>query len=58
MEILAYITSHEGKVLGGNPLCFFIRDENERQQMVADMCRVLEAKAIQLKNGDYMIMDD
>lgn len=57
MEILAYITSHEGMVLSGNPLCFFIQDESERQQMAADMCRSLEAKAIQLKNGDYIIVD-
>ncbi len=57
MEILVYVTSHEGKVVGGNALCLYIQDDNEKQQMVADICRALEAKAIQLNNGDYMLVD-
>lgn len=57
MEILVYLTSHEGYVLSGNALCLFIKNEEERQQMVADICRALEAKAVQLKNGDCMIVD-
>jgi len=58
MEILAYLTGHEGEVLCGSALCLFIKDEEERQQMIVDICRALEAKAVQLMNGDCMIVDD
>ena len=57
MEILAYLTSHEGEVLSGNALCLFIKDEEVRQQMIVEICRALDAKAVQLMNGDCMIVD-
>lgn len=58
IQILVYITSHEEKVLSGNPLCLLIKDEAEKQQMVLDLCRALRANAVQLKNGDSMIVSD
>lgn len=57
MEILVYLTSHEGEVLSGNALCLLVKNEEEKQQMMGDICRALEAKAVLLKNGDCMIVD-
>lgn len=57
MEILVFFTSHEKRVLSGNALCLFIPDEEEKQKLIADVCRALEAKAVFLSNGDCMIVD-
>ena len=57
-EIIAYVTNNKERIISGDPLCFFIEDETERKQLVSDISRALRANAIQLKNGDYIIVTD
>ncbi len=56
IEILAYITADEYRVLGGEPLTLLIKDENEQKELLTEMGRALRADAVQLKNGDYMLI--
>ncbi len=56
VEILAYITGDEKRVITGNPLTLFITDENERKTCVADLGKALKANVLQLKNGDYLLI--
>ncbi len=57
VQILVYITDNPDKIAGGDPLCLCIRDEAEKQQTLLDISRALRANVIQLKNGDYMIVN-
>jgi hypothetical protein len=58
IQIIVYITSNKDKVLSGNPLCLFIQDEAEKQQILLDITRALKANAVHLKNGDSMIISE
>ena len=57
-EIIAYITSDRERIISGDPLCLYITDETAKQQIVSELGRALRANAIQLKNGDYIVMTD
>jgi hypothetical protein len=57
MQILVYVTNNPDKVLSGDPLCLCIPDEAEKQQTLLDISRALRANVVQLKNGDYMIIN-
>ncbi len=57
VQILVYITNNPDKIIGGDPLCLCITDEAEKQQTLLDISRALRANVIQLKNGDYMIVN-
>lgn len=57
MQILVYVTNDPDRVLSGDPLCLFIPDEKEKQQTLLDISRALRANVVQLKNGDYMIVN-
>ena len=57
-EIIAYITDNKERIISGDPLCIFIKDEAERKQLVSEIGRALRANAIQLKNGDFIIVTD
>lgn len=57
VQILVYITNNPDKIIGGDPLCLCIPDETEKQQTILDISRALRANVIQLKNGDYMIVN-
>lgn len=56
IEILAYITADENRVLGGDPLTLLIKNVNEQKETVADLGRALRANVVQLKNGDYILI--
>lgn len=56
IEILAYITADEKRVLSGDPLTLLIKDGNEQKEMVTDLGRALRANVVQLKNGDYILI--
>ena len=57
VQILVYITNNPEKIASGGPLCLCIPDEAEKQQTLLDISRALRANVIQLKNGDYMIVN-
>lgn len=57
MQILVYVTNNPSKVVSGDPLCLCIPDEAEKQQTLLDISRALRANVVQLKNGDYMIVN-
>jgi len=57
-EIAVYITADEKRVLGGNPLGLLVKDPKEQQVLVFELSKALKADAVQLKNGDYMIILD
>jgi hypothetical protein len=57
-EIIAYVTNNKERIISGDPLCFFMEDEDERVQFVSEISRALCANAIRLKNGDYIIVAD
>jgi hypothetical protein len=57
MQILVYVTNNPDKVVSGDPLCLCIKDEKEKQQTLLEISRALRANVVQLKNGDYMIVN-
>lgn len=57
-EIIVYITDSKDRVISGDPLCLYIKDETEKKQTVSEIGRAMRANIIQLKNGDYLIMTD
>jgi hypothetical protein len=56
IEILAYITSDEKKVIGGDPLSLLVKDIEEQKSLVIELSWALKANVVQLKNGDYIII--
>ncbi len=54
--IIVYLTDNKERVIGGDPLTLYIPDPNERQNTVWELSRALRADAMQLKNGDYLII--
>ena len=57
-NILVYITADEKRVLGGDPLTLLVKDKNEQKELTLDLGRALRADVIQLKNGDYVLVND
>ena len=55
-EILVYITANRDRDLSGDPLTLYLTDPQEIQQTLTDLGRALRADAIQLKNGDYILV--
>lgn len=55
-QILVYITADENRVLGGDPLTLLIKDAAEQKKLAAEIARSLRADAVQLQNGDYMLL--
>ncbi len=55
-QILVYITKNEKRVLGGDPLTLHMTDDQEIDNCIVDFIRALRANAVQLKNGDYIII--
>lgn len=58
MQIVAYITADENRVLGGDPLTLLIKDPEEQKTIISDLGRALSANVVQLKNGDYILITD
>lgn len=57
-EIAVYITADEKRVLGGNPLGLLVKDVDEQKVLVFELSKALKADVVQLKNGDYLIIQD
>ena len=57
-EIAVYITADDKRVLGGNPLGLLIKDIDEQKVLVFELSKALKADVVQLKNGDYLIIQD
>ncbi len=55
-EILVYITADENRVLGGDPLTLLIRDLEEQKSTSLELSRALDANVVQLRNGDFLII--
>lgn len=58
MQIVAYITADENRVLGGDPLTLLVKDPEEQKTIITDLGRALSANVVQLKNGDYILITD
>lgn len=57
-EITVYITADENRILSGDPLVLLVKDIEEQRALVFELSKALKAEAVQLKNGDYMIIQD
>jgi hypothetical protein len=57
-NILVYITADENRVLSGDPLTLLVKDIHEQKSLTVEMGRALRADVVQLKNGDYMLIQD
>lgn len=57
-NIIVYITADEKRVLGGNPLTLFVKDQSEQKELTVELGRALRADVVQLENGDYILIND
>ncbi|QDP39676.1 capping complex subunit for YIEGIA [Radiobacillus deserti] len=55
-EILAYLTKHKERFLGGTPLALFASDDEQLSTMTADIAKAMKADVVRMKNGDYLII--
>lgn len=58
LQIIAYVTGDEKRVLGGDPLTLLVKDENAQKEIVSDLGRALRANVVQLKCGDYVLLTE
>ena len=56
-NIIVYITADEKRVLGGDPLTLLVKDQNDQKELTIELGRALRADVIQLKNGDYILVN-
>ncbi len=57
-NIVVYITANEKRIVSGDPLTLLIKDQNEQKELTVELGRALRADVIQLKNGDYILIND
>ena len=57
-NILVYITANEHRVLGGDPLTILEKDIDEQKVLIRDLGIALRADVVQLKNGDYILINE
>jgi hypothetical protein len=55
-QILVYFTNQPDEIVGGDALCLYIRDIDQRERMMVEMARLFEAGITYLPNGDAMIV--
>jgi len=56
VEILIYITDTPERVLGGNPLCLKMPNDEERQKFLEVIAESFDASVMKLKNGDHIVV--
>jgi len=57
-NIIVYITADEKRVLSGDPLTLLVKGQNEQKELTVELGRALRADVIQLKNGDYVLINN
>ena len=55
-EILAFITTDKEKVLGGNALSLWAKDEKTAEALTVDIAKAMKADVVQMKSGDYLVL--
>lgn len=55
-QILVYFTAFPQRVVGGAALCLHIEDDAQREQMLLEMARTLQAGVVRLPGGDAMLI--
>ncbi|MCM3441332.1 hypothetical protein AB3Z07_27630 (plasmid) [Metabacillus halosaccharovorans] len=55
-EILAYITLHKERFLGGKQLSLLAENEEQQKVMVQDVAKAMKADVVKLKSGDYLVL--
>ena len=56
IDILAYITVDNKRVLSGDPLTLLIQDIEEQKKITVELARALRGNVVQLCNGDYIVI--
>jgi len=57
-EIIVYITSDESRVISGDPLALLVENPDEQKCLTLELSRALRAAAVQLSNGDYLLITE
>ncbi len=57
-EILVYITADENRVISGEPLALLVQNPEDQQALTFELSRALKADAVQLTNGDYLLITE
>lgn len=55
-DILALVTLHKERVLGGKQLTLLAQNEEEQKIMVQDIAKAMKADVVKMKNGDYLVL--
>lgn len=55
-EILALVTLHKERVLGGKQLTLLAESEEQQKTMVQDIAKALKADVVKMKDGDYLVL--
>lgn len=55
-EILALVTLHKERVLGGKQLSLLANDEEQQKIMVQDIAKAMKADVVKMKSGDYIVL--
>ncbi len=55
-EILACVTLHKERILGGKQFTLLAENEDQQKLMVQDIAKALKGDVIQMKSGDYLVL--
>lgn len=55
-EILAFVTLHKERILGGNQLTLLAENEEQQKILVLDVAKAMKADVVQMKSGDYLVI--
>ncbi|MGV2939895.1 hypothetical protein AB5I83_09920 [Mesobacillus sp. LC4] len=55
-EILAVVTLHKERILGGSQLTLLAENEEQQKLMVQDVAKAMKADVVQMKSGDYLVL--
>lgn len=56
VSILALVTTDKSRYLGGDPLAFLVKDEEEMQELTFSLARALMADVVQLRTGECLVI--
>lgn len=55
-QLLAYITGEKSRVIGGDSIALFEKDEELRSLLSVDLAKAMKCDVVQLKNKDYLLI--